>query len=326
MARLFSLPPELRSHIYHLLLVQPCKFDMYHKDGCTRLVRYDINWPGPHFENQPMAELRLYRCANCAPTSSWQTSTKPGFVSPARSRWGDALPNEFLCDYCWHSKFGNDYRPSMVTLPCLCTRRQTLDILLVNKRINREASYVFWTENHFAFENSCLLDGFLGNIRPQVQRQITRISLMAHDLYEANAADVPDGDPCLPHPKNLERLWEKLTGCSGLVDLKLDSYYLSHMCYVLGMRRLRAKRSVTFFRHPRVQEVPKEHTGAPQPGIPQMIWPALAFAQPIEDSTRHRFTTRQLASELAASIVKGRQLKLRYLKDLCKKSLASRKR
>jgi hypothetical protein len=149
---------------------------------------------------------------------------------------------------------------------------------------------------------------------------------MAHDFFEANAADVPDGRACLPHPTHLKQLWENLSDCSGLVDLELDSYYLSDMYYVLGMRRLQAKRSVTFLRHPRVQEVGKEHTGAPQPGIPQMIWPALAFRQPIEESTIHRSATRKLASELAESIVRGRQLKLRHLKGLCKKSLATSSR
>lgn len=325
MPRFFSLPAELRTYIYRLLLVQPCKFDMHHNEGCTKLVCDD--WPGPRFENHPEADLRLYRCANCRDTSSWWASRLPVFVSPARSRWGHGLPNEFLCDICWQRKFGNVYKPSMSTLPCLCTRRQNLDILLVNKRIYREASYVFWTENHFAFENSSLLEGFLCNIRPEVRRQITRISLMAHSFFEGDAVAVPDDeDMSLPRPRELKRLWEELGDCTGLVDLELDSHYLSHEYYVLGMRRLQAKRSVTFYCHPLPEEVGMEHRGAAQPGIPQLIWPPLAFRQPIEDSTRHRSATRKLAGELAESIVRGRQLKRRYLKGLCKKSLATRPR
>ncbi|CRG89286.1 hypothetical protein PISL3812_06322 [Talaromyces islandicus] len=320
--RFFSLPVELRNHVYRLLLVQPCKFDMHHNEGCTRLVR--DNRPGPRFENHPEADLRLYRCAECSPTFSWRASNLPGFVSPARSRWGHTLPNEFMCDRCWGDKFGNIYRPSTNTLPCLCTRRQNLDILLVNKRINREASYVFWTENHFAFENSSLLEGFLSNIRRQVRQQITRISLMAHSLFEARAIGAPDEEVSLPPPTQLERLWEELGDCTGLVDLELDSHYLSHKYYVLGMRRLKVKRSVTFFCHPLAQEVGMEHRGAAQPGIRQLIWPALAFRQPVEDSTRYRSATRKLACELADSIVRGRQLKIRYLKDLYRKSLETR--
>ncbi|KAH8698784.1 hypothetical protein BGW36DRAFT_426473 [Talaromyces proteolyticus] len=308
--RFLCLPGEIRNRVYRMLLVQPCKFDMFHGEGCRKLVVGD--GPGPRFEDE--MTQNSYRCAECTYFyyTDWRHSVKPVYVSPIRSKWGSqTLPNEFLCDLCWHRKFGNIDRPSMETLPCLCTRRLNLQVMLINRRVYKEASYIFWTENHFAFENPSLLKGFLLNIRPEARDLLTRISLMAHHDYDPPPSEVVEK---MLNWKDVEPLWGLLRACDGLVELELDAEFLSKKGYILGMRRLRSRRFVTFVDHAGATEVDMVHRGAPQEGESRFIWPALAFRKPVDRGYK------ELAEELAASIVKDLPLSPRYLRALHNKA------
>jgi hypothetical protein len=254
----------------------------------------------------------MYRCAECGThhsngrslLPSWQAQHRPIFVSPARSQWAKPNPNEYLCDKCYCQKFGRLNRPSMSALPCLCSRRQNLQVLLINRRIHAEASYIFWTENHFAFENVGLLEGFLFNLRPETRGWLTRISLMAHPGFEPSDSS----NLKLEKWETLRDAWRMLQQCTGLVALELDAAFLSKPRYVRGMRRLQAKRRVSFVRHSVFF-----HSASDTPE--RYIWPTLAFRQPVT-SIQESLLKKAIVENLALSMQGTRRMRARHLRAL----------
>ncbi|KAI9923728.1 hypothetical protein ASPWEDRAFT_176766 [Aspergillus wentii DTO 134E9] len=247
----FSLPSEIRNHVYRMLLVQPCKFDMRHNLGYCQ--KFTFHHPGPALTYE---STKGTTCAECE-VNNWLYPTgiypKP-FVSPARSKWAPPMKNEFFCDNCyWHKIRSKEEKPgpSLYTLPCLCTRR-SLDIMVVNKRFYDETAWLFWSENHFAFENYQLLQGFLSGIRPEVRSWIRYITLVT---------DNADKDGELISWRPLRPCWELLQQCDGLTALNLDAVVLANIHAIMSVLHLKAKK-VSFISLPGAAETKYEFHGA----------------------------------------------------------------
>lgn len=136
-------PPKSENHIWRLLLVQPRKFNMYHINQCTK-----NNWLYPEPGRDQTSSWTGSLCARC---QDWlwgrlYTNLAGIYESPLRSKWARQSLNPFLCDTCHWDVVGRNMDrldPALKLLPCICTRRENLDVLLVNKRIHHEAAYVF---------------------------------------------------------------------------------------------------------------------------------------------------------------------------------------
>ncbi|KAE8354605.1 hypothetical protein BDV28DRAFT_78290 [Aspergillus coremiiformis] len=286
--RFFALPSEVRNHIYRLLLVQPCKFNLSHSFWCQPL---SYEYPGPaHTATGPESNMN-YGCADCR-CYVW-SSGKPVFVSPARSQWAPAMTNEFMCDNCYSEnvRAKREPHPPLRNLKCLCARRENLHLFLVNRRFYKEASYIFWTENCFAFENPTLLIDFLSCIRPQTRSLIRKISFMI-DPDELNV--------------NLERryvqqCWRLLRLCDGLTELELDQFFLSSLHWVLGIKNITPKRKMTFSRTPERKEILYLMT------YDQRIWKGVSRRKPVRNL---------LTDTLAVSMVEQKPITVKSARAL----------
>lgn len=116
---------------------------------------------------------------------------------------------------------------------CLCTRRKNLDLLLVNRKIHDEASFIFWTENVFAFEDHGTLIGLLSVIREHICRWIRYISFMPDEVCEFEWMD-------------FKLVWGYIRMCTGLVVLEIDIMLLESLENVIGIGSLGVKRRVDF--------------------------------------------------------------------------------
>ncbi|KAJ5097773.1 hypothetical protein N7456_008494 [Penicillium angulare] len=126
---------------------------------------------------------------------------------------------------------------------CDCTRRANLDLLLVNRQIYQEASYIFWTENWFAFEHPAFLAGLLHALRPGVRALLRKISLI--------------NEPCmipfkLPESLSLKKCWELLRLCTGLKVLEVDQDFLALPDTAPAMRNLNISGRMSFMKHGKV--------------------------------------------------------------------------
>ncbi|KAL2802864.1 hypothetical protein BJX63DRAFT_413672 [Aspergillus granulosus] len=226
LTRFFNLPAEIRLQIYRILLVRPCKFDLTHKFGCN------VGIAGMY---RPTTFDQLYSshtfcCAECAPQRwRWQglgqTITAD---TPARSAWARSKRNPYLCDRCYPEmlyRLGLKRWPSMELLECLCTRRESLGVLLMSRRIYDEAWPIFWAENMFAFENGRLLADFLDEIGGEKRARIRSIALLS-----------PKEIGLYLEEEELPECWPLLRQCSGLRELELDSSLLDNFEFVQELR------------------------------------------------------------------------------------------
>ncbi|KAE8383809.1 hypothetical protein BDV26DRAFT_1728 [Aspergillus bertholletiae] len=262
--RFFALPPEVRNHVYRLLLVQPCKFNYSHNFRCKPLW---YEYPGPaHTAHGPDSNMN-FACADCR-WHVWHQGL-PVFVSPARSQWAPPMTNEYLCDNCYSQNIRakREPHPTLRNLKCLCARRENLGIFLINKQFYTEASHVFWTENCFAFENPTILIDFLSGIRPQTRSLITRISFMID----------PDEVGVSLDRKHVQQCWRLLRLCDGLTELELDQFFLSNLRWVLGIKNITPKTRVVFMRTPERAEILYLMT------YDQRIWKGVSRRQPVKN-------------------------------------------
>ena len=227
--------------------------------------------PGPTL----VSEGAGYSMCACCNDSDWKRTQQLDtciFKSPARSQWG-VQGNEYLCDLCYWDIVGNyEGKPCMKSLHCLCTRHDQLQILLVSRRFYDEAAPIFWGENIFAFEYPCLLEGFLSTIRPRVRSWIRRISFLP--LHDHVFYDNPDplADLSLYYLDHtdakenwqgwdrMKQCWQLLRLCDGLIELELDVLFLKRLDESLLLRMVKAAKKVTFFRHPREEEIVPHQT------------------------------------------------------------------
>ncbi|CAL5867259.1 uncharacterized protein PFLUO_LOCUS1474 [Penicillium psychrofluorescens] len=196
--------------------------------------------------------------------------------------------------------------PSLKLLPCICNRRENLDLLLVNKRIHDEAAYVFWNENCFCFEHLSQLTGLAEIIRPHIKSWIRYMTIMPYTEDEHE----PDRLSWMPPALS----WRCLPEFTGLVDIEIDIGLLSNFKCVLGLRNLHVQRSVSFVRQfsddDDVQEGEEEDPGT-YPGCPPWyIWPERArrrivhapLTEALKESMRRRpLKTKVLKMAFAAS-------------------------
>lgn len=218
---------------------------MYHDTGqCRRLDTQEYHaQPAPIYHDYLIdANSPFDKCASCNGHSRHPPHVrKQVFVSPARSKWAAPQQNSFLCDRCYKNAVRPGTHPPMDLLPCLCTRRQNLELLLVNKKINREASAVFWDENTFAFESAEALVRFLKNIPSETRDRLKHISFIPFHGNEGYDLDV-----YLEPPRSISRCWPLLKLCRGLATLELSIDSLRTKKHVLDMRGIRVSHKVIF--------------------------------------------------------------------------------
>ncbi|KAL3440046.1 hypothetical protein BJX65DRAFT_291228 [Aspergillus insuetus] len=230
LTRFFALPTEIRLQIYRLLLVRPCKFDLRHKFGCNtgiigfQTTIFDILYYNPTF-----------RCADCA-TWRWRAQGTEETLSadtPARSAWARPKRNPYLCERCYPEmqyRLGLEKWPFMMEyLCCLCSRRENLGVLLINRRIYDEAWPIFWAENTFAFESGRLLGDFLEEIPAEKRARIRSVAFLS-----------PEETPMDTEEEELRDCWSLLRACTGLRELELDAGLLNSRDFVLELRTVRA--------------------------------------------------------------------------------------
>lgn len=226
-------------------------------------------------------------CASCTPTA-WPTEN-PGeriFVSPARSRWAPRQTNELLCDKCYAENIRPSFKqhfPSLDTVPCLCTRHESLHVLLdYGRKFYKEAAPIFWSENWFAFENVNLLIGFLSSVRPVVRSWIRRVSVFSR--FEPLCFDDYDEDKELktePSRELLKSCWKELRQCDGLTELELDASFLSSLDSLLSLRNVRVAYRVSFMHWspPLDDELTKKRVRAVDDT--KLVWKFFARRKPV---------------------------------------------
>ncbi|KAE8155211.1 hypothetical protein BDV25DRAFT_135260 [Aspergillus avenaceus] len=253
--RINNLPPELRLKIYAHLLIQPCKFDLLHRDSCTPL---SYSHPGPSpatwvWNTFSSSEAIQHHCCASCYTTGWG-SPRSIYVSPARSKWAPEPSNPYLCDNCYvtniRSKCGPC--PSLLNLKCLCARKLNLEILLVNRFIYEEASRVFWG-GWFAFEGPELLLHFLDGLSERSKGLLGRVCLLLDP-------EVYAGGMGKRERKALVRCFRALRACTGLCEVEVDARVLADERVVLGLRNVRVKNCVRVMRVPGRSEVQGYYT------------------------------------------------------------------
>lgn len=96
---------------------------------------------------------------------------------------------------------------------CRCWARTGLALLLANRQINREASPIFWSQNHFSFSGVDSFTDLVGSaLRPQYRQMIPHVTIY---LGPAGRRDM--GLPPL-------RFWDVLFKCKGLRTLEIPPY------------------------------------------------------------------------------------------------------
>lgn len=302
-ARFFALPLELRHEVYRKLLVQPCKFDLRHKDTCNDHEKVYSIRPGPGY-------VATDCCANCQ-TNGYCEPQAPIFKSPFRSKWARPHTNVYLCDNCYWDVAGRIHNnPCLKSLRCLCTRRTNLDVLLIDKRFHGEAAPIFWSENTFAFEYPHLLVGFLRAIRPQVRSWLRRISFMPSHPRVLHDDTTVMGSRW-SGPRNNELVdpwgwdeigvcWELLRQCEGLTWLELDVYCLQRLKWALLIRLIHVNGLVIFSRRPGDNEIIAKYADNSS-----RLWLSIGRRKPVDTPT-----TRLMV----ASMTKSRNMKSKTLK------------
>ncbi|PLN86129.1 hypothetical protein BDW42DRAFT_190332 [Aspergillus taichungensis] len=296
---------EIRTTIYYHLLAQPTKWDLHHRIDCDP---FRSGAPGPRtttpglirpaYASLPFhhEDIRQNLCAYCR-NGSYQSESQPICVSPARSQWAPPHTNPFLCDLCYAERVRSrrELCPPLDSLWCLCARRRNLSFLLLNRQIHREAGFVFWTENCFAFEEPALLVDFLAVVRPEVRDLIFRVSLMV------NVDEDGDDEPSITQPKVVVRALKSLGRCRGLMHLELDEAFLSDVRFVWALRGVSVGRSVAFVRRSTRRELISTNS------IVEHIWGKVAMRSVVVDS---------LAEQLAWSMSHRRPMTRRCVKRL----------
>ncbi|CAG8153929.1 unnamed protein product [Penicillium salamii] len=180
----------------------------------------------------------MFHTRPCVPASTSSSGcTECSNPRSTRTKYARPKLDPSLCDSCYWDFHGQNMQSiepqPLGSLVCLCTRRENLDLLLVSRQIHHEASYIFWTENVFAFENHGTLIGFLSVVREHIREWIRYISFMPDEVCEIAWMD-------------FGLVWEYLRMCTGLIVFEIDVMLLDSLENVLGLGSLNFNRRVDF--------------------------------------------------------------------------------
>lgn len=200
----------------------------------------------------------------------------------------------------------------MRSLPCLCTRRDNLSILLVSKQFWNDSAPIFWTENWFAFEHPCLLTGFLTIVRPQVRSWLRRISFLPLHVHEHDEAptNFPGRrDPLWDGWDDIKSCWSLLRQCDGLMELELDAIALARLEWVRIIRLIRVKKKV-IFRYYLADDQLDDDEVDEQGAFIQWVWAQHGHRRAFESPT-----TALIASSMVQKVIKTKALKRHYAEN-----------
>ncbi|KAK3720173.1 hypothetical protein LTR37_003997 [Vermiconidia calcicola] len=270
--RFNNLPPELRLHIFSLLLVQPVKWQIPHHLDCPLISTNGSLFPTLDPLGAPMrSQLRdqnnlpavdrrtCIRCVRSMPAQLvplWRRNQWPEretWVNPWRSQWACGVRNEFMCSDCWDGHFraqcvedgvggawhGPKLEGKKKHLRCLCARRRDLGVLMVCRKWYEEAGRVFWTRNTFAFEDAATFTDFVSHIPVQRQEMITKVSLIAHhETWFEPSASAEEQIYAFELSTRLQPIWSHLRLLTSLSYLEFDALFLTRTQTVHSMLRL----------------------------------------------------------------------------------------
>lgn len=172
--RFHALPGELREHVFAILLVRPPRFDLDHSAGCPASTLPAAVEIRPTFSSQS------HSCG-LFPNAFSFLRNKPVWHDPWRSHYAPPVQHPFKCSNCCDREdrakpFTRSWRGE--DLPCLCVRRQNLNVLLVCKAWYEEAGRVLYARNMFCFTDSYTLHAFLKALPVNRRKQIARLALV----------------------------------------------------------------------------------------------------------------------------------------------------
>ncbi|KAK5162968.1 uncharacterized protein LTR77_011022 [Saxophila tyrrhenica] len=306
--RFHSLPTELRLHIFSFLACQPVKWKMTHQEGCNKTPPMVNDMPG---DGSPNAKAFFDTCIRCMsahwhtvlPLSRRDNPARKAWRNPWRSRWAPEVANEFMGSDCWDENFRPRPCPQSITtaiekgqLPCLCARRQNLEVMLVCRQWREEAGRLFYSSNTFAFEDAVTFVDFVDNLPDHWRSLVTKVSILKHRPVESS--DMAPSTTKIQwmlfsfeSPRQLSPLWSALRRLPSLSHLELDALFLTRAPIVKSLLRLGLQnlRSVRFV----LRELSKWISEPPETSDPQYIWPRYASS---------RYLTGGLAEQVAAAI------------------------
>ncbi|KAF2769929.1 hypothetical protein EJ03DRAFT_326836 [Teratosphaeria nubilosa] len=229
--RFHALPTELRRHIFSFLLAQPVKWNAHHTPAC---ILHDGDWACR--DDYYDYTLNTDGCVRCHrwPTSVWRSCNRilwiPGpFVGPWRSQWASEQLNPWVCTECYDANLRSKPFPRARSLPCICARREHLEILLICRKWYEEAAELFHTSNIFAFEDCGTFFDFVHHLFPRWRANISKISLMAYYLED---------DSKFEFPKSFGTVCSYLRRLPSLSHLELDAVFLTRTDLLLPLLRL----------------------------------------------------------------------------------------
>ncbi|UJO25288.1 hypothetical protein CLAFUW4_14537 [Fulvia fulva] len=298
--RFNALPTELRAEVFSHLLVRPVKWDVEHHHDCPRRSSDE--------------DLTPFICdCDCAVDhhrADWRKrqyeQTKPK-VSPWRSQWAPEQANPYVCSDCYHERaLRPGPHPRTSSLPCLCARRENLQILLVCRKWYEEAAMVFYTKNIFAFEDGFSFVSFVTYMNSRWRQVISHISIMvvSLDIWPDEVVtwirDTCEGasDDLLRVRLDSVSIWTRLRQLPALTYLELDHCFLTRTRTVRRMQRLGLKgvKQVCFTQSLSADQHPEWARGTPT------VWPAYAG---------RKLLVEGFAGEMARMIKGQRQKKLK---------------
>lgn len=298
-----ALPQEIRDRIFALLIVRTVKWDVEHNNEC--LVRRVGSSDTPQ---KPYSVL--CPACNSPHPQRWRLYEGDPWVSPWRSQWAPQPTNPYLCSDCFDDKFRPELRAGLAPLPCLCARRQNLQVMLVCHSWYEQAARIFYTENVFAFESGCSFVQFVDHLNPRWRRIVSKASIMAkaegtYSQMEHGASSgvtVRGPDVEFERRRDLSPLRSRMRQLTSLSSLELDSLYLARAWTAQTLLRL----GPLHIRH--VRFVTRLSDAAVSQSRSATVWPVFAGRVVIQGG---------LAEEIARAIKGERSHRLKTYSALC---------
>ncbi|KAG9233004.1 hypothetical protein BJ875DRAFT_544097 [Amylocarpus encephaloides] len=262
---LITLPPELRRKIYtYTLSAQISPYHLRHVSHCPLRSRTDASEPPPFINS------RL---------------TFPYM--------GTSLTMEDLNRATASCKEINTHR-------CACAKRHHgLGLLLVCRKVHREAVGVFYSSNTFYFTNGYEFLGFYYSTRPELRNLIKGISIVDPESPDASVRLQASGKDALG------TLWNTLLGLEGLETLEFRPEHVLY--YGIRVMELWDKRDVE------ITLVLVRHSPQLNERLFQDIW--IKVGEPLQKTT-----TRHVQKHKAAKAIRDQSEWFRVIVRKCQVS------